>query len=57
VRRVRESCLQQHAHEGPWFQYWRVRLATSVGAVIPGKEPVRRGRFVPVMLDDDGYPT
>lgn len=25
--------MQQVRHEGEWFDYWRVRIAASVGAV------------------------
>ena len=29
------SVIQQQAHDGPIFQHWRVRIAASVGGVIP----------------------
>lgn len=27
--------LQMHQHNGPWFERWRLKMAASVGAIIP----------------------
>lgn len=35
-KRIKLDVINQlHYHEGPWFNHWRVRIAASVGAVIP----------------------
>lgn len=54
---MREAALQLHAHDGPYFKYWRRRLVAGLGGVIAGEEPLPPGRFRPVLLDDDGFPT
>jgi hypothetical protein len=34
-----EALTQISEHRGPWFDYWRERVAAGVGGVIPDKPP------------------
>jgi hypothetical protein len=29
-----DNIVEQHLHSGPWFQYWRRRMAECVGGVL-----------------------
>lgn len=38
----REAIYQLANHDGPVFEYWRIRTAASVGAIIPDDSGTRR---------------